>query len=106
MPRPIALVGAPSAIGIRPYDDGRARRLDLAPRALREQDLVARIGARDTGDVVPPPYRDFVRPAGRTRNETGVAAYSRELATRVAAAADDDPLVLLLGGDCSVVLGA
>ena len=34
MNRPVAIVGAPSSIGIRPYDDGRARRLDLAPRAL------------------------------------------------------------------------
>jgi arginase len=106
MIRPIALVGAPSSIGIRPYDDGNARRLDLAPHALREQALAARIGARDFGDVLPPPYRDFVRPPGRPRNENGVAAYSRDIAARVAAAANDDAFVLLLGGDCSIVLGA
>lgn len=105
MGRPIAIVGAPSSIGIRPYDDGTARRLDLAPAALREQGIARMIAARDYGDVVPPPYRDFVRPPRRPRNEDGVAAYSRALAERVADAGRDDAFVLLLGGDCSIVLG-
>jgi arginase len=106
MNRPVALVGAPSSIGIRPYDDGRARRLDLAPRALRDRGLVERLGARDHGDVRPPPYVDFQRPGRRPRNEPGVAAYSRALAERVASASQGDSFVLLLGGDCSVVLGS
>lgn len=105
MHRPIAIVGAPSAIGIRPYDDGGVRRLDLAPGVLREQGLVTRLGARDFGDVIPPPYRDLVRPTDRPRNEDDVEAYSRALGDRVAAAASDGAFVLVLGGDCSIVLG-
>jgi arginase len=104
--RPIAIVGAPSSIGIRPYDDGAARRLDLAPGAMRRQGLASRLGARDHGDLVPPPYRDFERPAGRPRNEREVADYSRALGGRVGDAAADGAFVLLLGGDCSIVLGA
>jgi len=103
--RPISIVGAPSSIGIRPYDDGNVRRLDLAPAFLREQGLIERIGAHDYGDVTPPEYRDFVRPDGRPRNEEGVAAYSRALAQKVGAAAEDGAFVLVLGGDCSIVLG-
>jgi arginase len=105
MTRPIAIVGAPSSIGIRPYDDGSMRRLDLAPGVLREQGLATRVLARDRGDVLPPPYEDFERPRGRPRNEQGVAIYSRELAKSVSAAAKDGAFVLLLGGDCSIVLG-
>jgi arginase len=105
MSRPIAIVGAPSSIGIRPYDDGTARRLDLAPNALREQGLAERIDAHDLGDVLPPPYRDFARPPGRPRNEEGVMAYTRDIAARVAGASTDGAFVLLLGGDCSIVLG-
>ena len=105
MHRPIAILGAPSSIGIRPYDDGTPRRLDLAPNALRQQRLSERIAARDLGDVLPPTYRDFVRPRGRPRNEDGVARYSRDIAARVAGAAADGAFVLLLGGDCSIVLG-
>lgn len=105
MIRPVTIVGAPSSIGIRPYDDGGVRRLDLAPAALREQGLVERLAARDAGDVVPPAYEDLVRPEGRPRNEAGVAAYSRALADRVSAAAEDGAFMLILGGDCSIVLG-
>jgi len=105
MIRPISLVGAPSSIGIRPYDDGGMRRLDLAPGVLREQGLIGRVGARDEGDVIAPPYRDFVRPDGRPRNETDVAAYSRALGATVAVASADDAFTLVLGGDCSIVLG-
>lgn len=106
MRRRIAIVGAPSSIGIRPYDDGTPRRLDLAPRVLREQGLGPRIAARDLGDVLPPSYRDFVRPSGRPRNEDGVAIYSRQIAARMAEARAQDAFTLLLGGDCSIVLGA
>lgn len=106
MTRPIAIVGAPSGIGIRPYDDGGARSLDLAPGALREQRLADRLGARDLGDVTPPDrYVDVEKPAGRARNEADVAAYSHALAERIGPTADD-AFVLLLGGDCSVLLGA
>jgi arginase len=105
MTDPIAIIGAPSGIGIRPYDDGRTRRLDLAPAALRDQDLATRLRADDLGDVTPPPgERDVEKPAGRARNEDAVAAYSRLLADKVAAAADGR-FVLLLGGDCSILLG-
>jgi arginase len=63
------------------------------------------LAARDLGDVTPPPYRDFVRPVLRPRNEEGVAAYSGGLARLVASAAADGAFVLVLGGDCSIVLG-
>lgn len=106
MIRTIGIVGAPSSIGIRPYDDGRPRRLDLAPRALREQGLATRLAARDRGDVMPPPYRDVDRPPGRPRNESDVADYSRALAECVAAATNEGDFVLVLGGDCSIVLGS
>lgn len=106
MTRSVAIVGAPSNIGIRPYDNGEPRRLDRAPEVLRDQGLVARLGAVDLGDVVPPAYRDFARPPGRARNEREVAEYCVSLADRVASAAASGRFVVLLGGDCSIVLGA
>jgi len=101
----LAIVGAPSSIGIRPYDDGSIRRLDLAPAVLRETGFGTRLGARDFGDEIPPPYRDVMRPPGRPRNEAEVASYSRALAKRVGDAANSRAFVLVLGGDCSIVLG-
>jgi arginase len=105
--RRIVVLGAPSAIGIRPYDGGGARRLDLAPNALRDEGLIKRLRARDLGDVLPPDrYLDLERPEGRCRNDVDVESYSRELAARVAEAAAERDFVLLLGGDCSILLGA
>lgn len=100
------IVGAASGIGIRPYDDGGMRRLDLAPRALRQRGLAARLGASDRGDLAAPPYRDWERDGIRIRNEDAVVAYSRILGHEVAAAAQAGAFVLVLGGDCSIVLGS
>jgi arginase len=105
MNRRITVVGAPSSLGIRPYDDGEARHLDRAPRVLRERGLIARLGAVDMGDVLPPPYRDYVRPPNRARNEEQVIVYSRSLGKRVGAAMRDGQFAVVLGGDCSIVLG-
>src|SRR5436190_19912458 len=105
MNRSIAIVGAPTSIGIRTYDNGELRQLDRAPGVLRELGLVQRLGASDLGDVIPPAYRDYVRPVGRARNETEVGAYCRILAERVAEATSDGRFAVVLGGDCSIVLG-
>ena len=105
MYRPIVLVGATSSIGIRPYDDGQARQLNTSPSVLRERGLAHRLGAIDLGDVGPPLYRDYVRPPNRARNEEEVVVYSRSLAERVAAGAAYGRFVVVLGGDCSIVLG-
>jgi arginase len=106
---PIVVLGAASAIGIRPYDgDLTPRCLDRAPAMLRAERLVARLGARYLGEVSPPAYRDLIRPAGLVRNERELEIYSRRLGERVGEAlgARARPFLVLLGGDCSIVLGA
>jgi len=106
MNRPIAFLGATSSIGIRPYDNGAPRQLDRAPAMLRELHLVERLGAIDLGDVAAPPYRDYVRPPARVRNEAELEEYCRSLGGRIAEAMMSGHFVLLAGGDCSIVLGA
>ena len=107
MRRSVVVLGAPTAIGLRPYDDGEVRRLDVAPGVLREHGLVTRLGANDLGDVMPPfRYADLVKPVGRGRNEEDVASYSQKLADRVASAVSSGDFLVVLGGDCSILLGA
>ena len=105
MTRQIAVLGAPSSLGMRPYDDGEARHLDWAPRILRDRDLVQRIRAVDFGDITPPRYCDFVRPRGRPRNEHEILVYSRSIGEQVARATDGRRFTVVLGGDCSIALG-
>jgi arginase len=104
--RRIALVGAPSSIGLRPHHEtGRPQDVSRAPAVLREQGLIELLEATDLGDVMPPAYVDYTRPPGRARNESGVADYSRSLGGRVAGGLDTERFMLVLGGDCSIVLG-
>jgi arginase len=79
---------------------------ERAPQALRAAGLIERIGARDLGDVARP-----LRPPERDER-TGIVAFealveaSEAIAAYVAAVieASDHPLVL--GGDCSLLIGA
>jgi arginase len=106
MDRSLTIVGAPTSIGIKPYDDGSPRGLDQAPATFRRLGLATRIGAEDAGDVLPLPYRDFIRPAEGPRNEAEVMSYCRALGERVATVIGAGRFPLVLGGDCSIVLGS
>ncbi len=100
---PLDLLGAPTNLGNRPYeDDGAARKTTELPARLREAGIVRRLGARDRGDIAAAPYRDLVRTPGRIRNEDLVLAHVRAIAAAIAA---QDGFTLLLGGDCSTILG-
>lgn len=106
MTRHLTLIGAASSIGIKPYDDGTVRHVDRAAAMLRQLGLGAALGARDAGDVLPEPYRDFVRPPGGVRNEPEVVRYSHLLAERVATVLAEGGFPIVIGGDCSNVLGS
>ncbi|HEX2445987.1 MAG TPA: arginase family protein [Vicinamibacterales bacterium] len=101
----LVVIGAASSIGIRPYETGDARHLDRAPAALRRQGLVERLSADDLGDITSAPYRDFTRPPDGIRNEREVAHYSGLLAEQITAGLDGGRFPVVLGGDCSIVLG-
>lgn len=98
----LQLLSAPTNLGNRPYEsDGTARHTHLGPARLREHGVVERLGARDLGDVAAAPYRDFVRPPGGVRNEDLVLDHVQ----RIARAIPREGFTLVLGGDCSTLLG-
>jgi arginase len=102
----VAIVGAASSIGLRPdHLTGLPQQVNRAPTALRASGLVERLSALDLGDVVPLQYRDFERPPGRPRNEREVADYSRSLGRHIASGLAERRFMVVLGGDCSIVLG-
>ncbi|HEV7238972.1 MAG TPA: arginase family protein [Thermoanaerobaculia bacterium] len=98
----LQLLSAPTNLGNRPYEsDGTARHTDRGPARLREHGIVERLGARDLGDVAAAPYRDFVRPHRGVRNEDLVLDHVQ----RIARAIPREGFTLVLGGDCSTLLG-
>lgn len=74
--------------------------------AVRDQGFVKRIGAEDSGVVTPPRYdRGDWKAGDGVFNAVAMAEYSRRLADRVGMLVDEDKFVVLLGGECSNLLG-
>lgn len=103
-PRTPHVLDAPSNLGLRPPEPGVVPGCYKAPGVLRDLGLLGRIGAVDAGVVTPPRYRPDWTP-GTVRNEAALADYSRQLADRVAAILEAGRLPVVLGGDCSIVIG-
>jgi arginase len=75
------------------------------PDRLRDHRLVERIGATDGGRVVALPYDPAIDPASGIRNAPAIAAYSLELAAAIQPLVSGGAFPLVLGGDCSILLG-
>lgn len=89
-----------------PYRDGTPRRTDEAPAVLRRMRLVERLRARDLGDIAAAKYADFERPENDIRNGPRIAAHATRLAEAVAGAVAPDHQLVVVGGDCSILLGS
>lgn len=102
---PVAVVDAPSNLGLRPPGPGEQPGVRRLASTLRERGIVERLGAADAGVVVPPAYSPGWD--GRTvRNGEAIRGFSVELAGRVERLVREGRLPLVLGGDCSVLLGS
>lgn len=102
--KPRAVLDAPSNLGLAPPAPGREPGTRRMPDVLRWNGLRARLGARDAGRVEAPPYGTAVHPCG-IRNAEAIAAYARTLADAVESVLVRDELAVVLGGDCSILLG-
>lgn len=105
--RRIAVLDAPSNLGLRPPTATSVPGCAKAPGALRDHDLLTRLHARDAGCLTPPRYDpgDW-RPGDGVCHAAEIAAYSRKLADRIGAILDAGEFPVVLGGDCSILLGS
>ncbi|MGF0169132.1 arginase family protein [Streptomyces sp. Marseille-Q5077] len=105
--RNIVVLDAPSNLGLRPPAPGTVPGCHKLAGALREQRIVQRLRALEGGVVVPPRYdRGDWQEGDGVFNAAAIAGYTRRLADRIEhhVRAGDFPVVL--GGDCSINLGA
>lgn len=94
------VLDAPSNLGLRQLRPGvepGARRLC---DALRACGLVERLGARDAGRVEAPPWTELFE------NRANIPGYTVALADRIGELLRAGEKPLVLGGDCSILLGA
>jgi arginase len=100
MPR-YAIIEAPSILGLKPTG------VDRLPTVLLQHGLADQLRARRAGRVVPTAAYDTRRdPQTLTLNAPGIAEYSVQLADAVTDVVERDEFPVLLGGDCSILLGS
>lgn len=105
MPTPLgtrqyAFLEAPSILGLKPTG------VERLPEVLLGHGLCERVRGRRAGRVVPDaPYDPKVDAETKTLNARAIADYARKLADAVAPLLDEGAFPVVLGGDCSIVLG-
>ncbi|MFE7649634.1 arginase family protein [Streptomyces phaeoluteigriseus] len=105
--RNLVVLDAPSNLGLRPPVPGTVPGCHKLAGALREQRIVQRLGALEGGVVVPPRYdRGDWKEGDGVFNAAALASYTRRLADRVERHVRDGDFPVVLGGDCSIQLGA
>jgi arginase len=98
--RHYALLEAPSTYGLR------SSGVDGLPKALLKHGLAERLHCRHAGcvraDALRNPERD---PYTHTLNAPAIAGYTRKLADAIGPLLDGGEFPVVLGGDCTIVLG-
>jgi len=95
----IALINAPSVLGLRPTG------VELLPEALQQAGLMSRLHIQQVETVSPPLYDSRRDKPTNMLNPRALASYSVKLADTVQKALRSGNFPLVLGGDCSIILG-
>jgi arginase len=104
--RRIAVLDAPSNLGLRPPTPTSVPGCAKAPGALRDHGLVARLGARDAGCITPARYDPTGwQPGDGVAQSEDIAVFSKRLADRIGQLLEAGEFPVVLGGDCSVLIG-
>ena len=99
MQRSIAIIEAPSILGLRPTG------VEDLPEAFISAGLAARLHARHAGRLNAAAYNEVRDKETGFLNPHGIADYSRRLAERIDEVLVQGDFLLVLGGDCSILLG-
>jgi arginase len=106
MKRRLVMINAPSNLGLRPLYTGHVPGAWRAPAALAEAGLAAALGPARIVDLPRPDYAIDPQPGTRLRNGRSIRAFNLELAEVVLAAIEHGEFPVVIGGDCSILLGA
>ena len=97
--RPYAVIEAPSILGLRPTG------VERLSAAILAHGFAERVNARHAERVEPPAYSS-VRDETGTLNARSIAEWSPVLADAVTRVIERGEFPVILGGDCSILLGA
>jgi arginase len=105
-PSPVSLVLAPSNLGLRPNTDGSQPGTWRAPRTLLDAGLADAIGTEDIVSLARPSYVPTAADGTRIRNGNAIREFSLTLAETVRGLVTRDRFPVVVGGDCSILLGS
>ena len=94
-----AIVEAPSHLGLR------AAGVEALPDALLAAGLAERLGARRATRLAIPAFDPTIDAATGLLNPPGLRDYASQLADAVSAVLDEGAFPIVLGGDCTILLG-
>ena len=94
------ILEAPSVLGLFP------KGVERLSRVLLDAGLAERLPAARGPLVRPPAYAAGIDPESGVRNATAIAGYARALADEVGSVLSRDAFPVVLGGDCSILLGS
>jgi arginase len=97
--RRYAIIEAPSILGLKPTG------VDKLPERLLSYGLAERLHARRAARLETPPYSRERDPQTNTLNARAIAEWTPLLADAVEDVLDAGEFPIILGGDCSIVLG-
>lgn len=98
MPR-FAIIDAPSILGLRPTG------VERLPEALKVAGLIKSLNAEYAGVVFPPEYDSKRDKETFLLNPKAIRQYSKQLANVVTKVLQGKRFPVVLGGDCSIVIG-
>ena len=95
-----AIIEAPSILGLKPTG------VEQLPQALLRHGLAQQLEARLAAQLTTPPYDPEIDAETRTLNAQAIARWSPRLADAVEDVLGRDEFPVILGGDCSILLGS
>jgi arginase len=100
----VSLVLAPSNLGLSPVGS-KQQGAWRAPQTLLDAGLAGALDADEVIALERPPYQFDAQPGTRIRNGVSIRAFSLQLGEKVAGILRRDRFPVVIGGDCSVLLG-
>lgn len=101
----ISIISAPSNLGLKPNSGGKLSGVTKMPGALLNAGLLEKLKAEFWGEIPVPDYDRERDKENYILNPYPIREFSFALAKGVESVIKDDNFPLVLGGDCSILLG-
>jgi arginase len=103
--RKIAIVLAPSNLGLRPNENGTQQGTWGGPKALMDAGLEKELNGVEVIALDRPKYEFDAQPGTRIRNGNTIRSFTLQLSEKINALLKKNEFPVVIGGDCSILLG-